>query len=183
MKKIIIGLSVILFGCKSSVVVLPEENEPKLVEEVFNGFVSPSDDIRYFRASVSFSDEEREKIVEYLNLLSQKTGQYIGIVFNRPEKDTDCPGLFTPGERKEIFITCGSGGTWQGNSRVIRVGWIADPYVSALFVAHEVGHDLGMGHVKRTEDGSLMQPVIYPTDHFTWSEYDQEECVRVGLCK
>ncbi len=123
---------------------------------------------RDFQLDASFSPEEQAAIIASLDMLSEKTGQHIGISIGIDRED-----------RTIRRVVGQKGGEWGGHRQiVIGTVWLT-PENAAAFAAHEMGHDLGFNHVKGS---SLMFPYL-SCDGFCWSAQDQAECERVGVCK
>ncbi len=124
---------------------------------------------REFQIDASFSPEEQASIVAHLSQLSDITGQHIGVTIGINRE-----------ERVIVRRVGDKGGEWGGH-RQINIGtvWLT-PDNAGLLAAHEMGHDLGMDHVK---GASLMSPVVFDCDGMCWSPQDQSECDRVGACK
>lgn len=66
---------------------------------------------------------------------------------------------------------------YTGNISIIPI--MEDSLLTSCTLAHEIGHALGMNHVR--EDNSLMSPVVHKNglDSCYWSRLDQEEFCRI----
>lgn len=183
MKVLSVLISLCLIGCANGYSTDFDEDLPSFGIE--SSIEENPNDPRTFHASVDFTYDERDKIRNFLGHLSERTGYYIGIVFDRPHMPTDDDGEFIHGERKVIFKTFAVvGGRYFAPNRVIRIGreGMEDPGMVAWVVAHEIGHDFGFKHV--SERGSLMSQFYWPEDvAWNWTDLDQAECKRAGVCK
>jgi hypothetical protein len=128
----------------------------------------PLDESREFQIDETFSLEEQALIREYLGRLAAVTGQPIAT------------SVGIARDRKIIVRVVGAKGAhWEQGSRVIRIGteW-ATPTNTAVFAAHEMGHDLGIEHVK----GVSLMAELLSCREWCWSAEDQAACERAGMC-
>lgn len=116
---------------------------------------------------VTFTAEERTHIEDGARFAAEHTGvPFDGIAWDAPHRDDACE----PGTIRRAPGLVGA----LARARCIDVGEEMSDFLVPLY-AHEVCHWYGMRHV----EAGLMQPLGMRLE---WSDDDQAECVRAGLC-
>lgn len=125
-----------------------------------------------WRASESFTADEREAVVAGEKWITERTGrETLGVVFDIPDGE-DATG-------RVILKRHGSGGcVCVGGIGAIVADNIPPPAL-AWVVAHEIGHSEGLKH---HDAPGLMVPTFSNDDVAVWTAEDQAACVRDGVC-
>jgi hypothetical protein len=136
-----------------------------------------------FSADDQFTEDERLYIHDYVMILSALTDSKIDITYDFQHRDIVASDSFV------IERTDGTGGVFSLSPgyRCIRVGTFTNDFSAsytsqmvARILIHEIAHSLGMKHT--TDPNSLMYPFVNQ-EYFVWTDADQAECKRVGVCK